>query len=333
MKKTMKIEKQVSVFLLLLYNLIISGQNNNEPKLVPLAPEGYQFLKYNDLSKSSFKGTTSISIPLYQIKVDGNTIPITLDYTGGSGIPVDESPTVVGLGWYLSIGGGSITRSVTGHPDVAHNVIRSDYQVTENDPLCSPDPQWRYDHDMFYGMLFSDTSLYGPLQLAAYDLQPDIYSYELLNDSGKFIIDIQKNPVLIPKTQTKINGAYQGNITAIDENGVNYNFVGANLTNVSDGTINQPVTTMFKVSKISFPSGKEVKYTYNAGVNYELWSFNNQEFWKATLGFGYQNIKRFSTSHIMYNERLISEITFDTGKILFEYGDRLDVVVRNISIE
>ena len=91
--------KKKLLLLLLVFFIKVSCQNNNEPKLVPLAPEGYQFLKYNDLSKSNFKGTANISIPLYEINIDGNTIPVTLNYTGVSGIPVDESPTIVGLGW------------------------------------------------------------------------------------------------------------------------------------------------------------------------------------------------------------------------------------------
>lgn len=79
-----------------------------------LSPEAYKFQEtsYLDVQNSIFYGRYNYSLPLYEIKIGGITIPITLSYSSG-GLKVEEDATDVGLGWSLSAG-GLISREVKG---------------------------------------------------------------------------------------------------------------------------------------------------------------------------------------------------------------------------
>src|SRR5687768_13302147 len=60
-------------------------------------------------SVNLFTGTPSVSVPIYSFKNNsGIGMSVSLEYAGG-GIGVGESPSIVGLGWYLNAG-GIITR-------------------------------------------------------------------------------------------------------------------------------------------------------------------------------------------------------------------------------
>jgi len=50
-------------------------------------------------------GRFQFSVPIYTIQVGEMSVPITLDYTGGSGIKTGDIASNVGLGWSLNIGG------------------------------------------------------------------------------------------------------------------------------------------------------------------------------------------------------------------------------------
>lgn len=64
---------------------------------------------------TGFTGNSNISVPLYEIKLKGLSIPIAIKYNN-SGIKVDQSASEVGLGWLLEAG-GVITRQLHGQAD------------------------------------------------------------------------------------------------------------------------------------------------------------------------------------------------------------------------
>ena len=97
----------------------VQGQVQNYSivgNLTPITPNAWQFNKYTDLPVSEYTGLPNISVPLYEIKVDGVTIPLSLGYHAG-GIKVNEEASWVGLGWDMTV--GSIVQQIADQDDYA----------------------------------------------------------------------------------------------------------------------------------------------------------------------------------------------------------------------
>lgn len=92
----------------------------------PASPTAFQFLKYTEMPVSEYTGVSNISVPIYEIKEDGVTIPVKLTYHSG-GFRVSDEASWVGLGWDLSI--GSIVQQVNNFDDYAAlQLLQPDYQ-------------------------------------------------------------------------------------------------------------------------------------------------------------------------------------------------------------
>ncbi|WP_218824304.1 RHS repeat domain-containing protein [Pontibacter ummariensis] len=99
---------------------------------------------------SEYTGIPSISVPLYQIEVDGVTLPITLSYHAG-GVRVDEEASWIGLGWNLSF--GSVIQTVNDVDDYLNVTNRTRVQMLPDfysTPLVEELPlryNWPYSTD------------------------------------------------------------------------------------------------------------------------------------------------------------------------------------------
>lgn len=81
----------------------------------PSTPSSFQFEKYTELPVSQFTGVANISVPIYTIKEDGVSIPVSLTYHSG-GIHVSDEASWVGLGWDMTFGG--IVQTVNNSDDL-----------------------------------------------------------------------------------------------------------------------------------------------------------------------------------------------------------------------
>lgn len=74
----------------------------------------------NDVATGRFQ----FSIPVYTIQVGELSVPISIDYTGGSGIKTSDIASNVGLGWSLNIGGSvsAVPAGVTGNNFASENL-------------------------------------------------------------------------------------------------------------------------------------------------------------------------------------------------------------------
>jgi hypothetical protein len=70
-----------------------------------------QVISQTDLAR----GVYNLTVPLFSQKVEGRPLDVTLSYET-SGVPVFATPSVIGLGWRLNVG-GYITRKVNGYAD------------------------------------------------------------------------------------------------------------------------------------------------------------------------------------------------------------------------
>lgn len=83
--------------------------------IMPLSPNASSLAIFADYPVSHYTGVPNISVPLYEINVDGFKFPITLAYHA-SGIKVSQEASWVGLGWSLNLG-GSVSRTIKGYDD------------------------------------------------------------------------------------------------------------------------------------------------------------------------------------------------------------------------
>jgi hypothetical protein len=235
------------------------------PTIIPPSPEASQLAKFVDTPVSLYKGTPNISIPLYEIKVDGVSVPISISYHP-KGILVSEIASRVGLGWALNAG-GAITRQVRDKAD----------EITVNTPSGDPQGYIHRDFTLNFETDASERSALFGQSIHPYehnvDLVPDLYMFNFLGFSGKFIIDhVTKKPLVQKYEDLEISP----NLHLIKDNlGNQYYFAGMdrryharNYTSSIGGTADQgnDVSSDFinawYLTKIITVNKKEILFNY-----------------------------------------------------------------------
>jgi len=180
------------------------------------SPDAAALGKFGNIPVNYCTGSTSISIPVFHIDIGKIHLPISLDYHTG-GVRVDESSSSVGLGWALS-GIGIVSRNVVNIPD------DGDGGYLSSPPPDSLYTDWAYGGGQYGAAV--DTyyaSWLNTFREGGAETDPDIYSYNITGESGKFIIQRNLQIMQMPLSNNQIvqvGGGFQ--IT--DANGVIYIF-------------------------------------------------------------------------------------------------------------
>jgi YD repeat-containing protein len=235
-----------------------AGYNN----FTPPSPTAYELGKYGQIPVSLSTGTANISVPLYTLKTQNLSLPISLSYYS-NGIKVDQLASWVGLGWSLNAG-GVITRIVRDEPDELNYFHHPD--------LASGD---KYYQDIYLDKTIKEQS---------FDSEADLYSFNFMGYSGKFILDrnghINTMPyqnLSIKRSRNKVFKYEEIVITTPD--GVKYYFGGTAGTEITkalgycDKVEREENETAWYLTKIVHPSGDEIvleyqtySYSYIAGI-------------------------------------------------------------------
>ncbi len=156
--------------------------------VVPISPNAASLGIYGSIPVGNYTGTTNITIPLYEIELDGKKFPMTLSYNG-SGVKVAQEASWVGLGWNLSVG-GCIIKEVKGWDDFSSSPLG--YYNNTN----FPHPNSSNDLDINY----SAQDLYSVDCILSnfYDGEPDLFHYNFAGFSGTCFFK-QGNPKAIQK--------------------------------------------------------------------------------------------------------------------------------------
>ncbi len=143
---------------------------------------------YGEIPVSQFTGVPEISIPLYEVKGNKINLPISLSYHAG-GLHPEVHPSWVGNGWSLMVG-GMISRKVNGIIDETQftGYGKTGYYYNYAD-LASSD--WSSAAKMD-GALGTYPAINASSSLDA-DIEPDEFSFNFLNYSGKFFLDQNGN--------------------------------------------------------------------------------------------------------------------------------------------
>ncbi|UYQ94804.1 hypothetical protein MKQ68_06830 [Chitinophaga horti] len=163
------------------------GQGKDNPTLpviTPPSPEAASLGKYGVWPVSQYTGTPGISIPIYEININGFKLPVSLSYHA-SGVKIDEKASWVGTNWTLNAG-GMVGRTIVGLDD-------SDQNGIANHSKFGSRLKSFYDIESH-----EDYSLFLDVRRGDVDLESDIYYYNFAGKSGKLIFDSTLNPRSLP---------------------------------------------------------------------------------------------------------------------------------------
>lgn len=108
---------KIPLFFLLISSFAFAQQTSLSPELLnfPISPEVAKLGNFGNVPVNLFFGQLNQSINLFNGNVGDYAVPINLNYNY-SGNKLEETPSIIGLGWQLNIG-GAVTREVRGLPD------------------------------------------------------------------------------------------------------------------------------------------------------------------------------------------------------------------------
>ncbi|WP_419869949.1 RHS repeat domain-containing protein [Chryseobacterium sp. CT-SW4] len=196
----------------------VSNPMDNIKKLYPAAPTVNNLMKFEEVPVSNYTGIPDIKIPITNIKSNnsGMEISISLAYHPLSAKPDDKSGEV-GLGWNL-LAGGSITRMVRGGPDHATILSYAGAQPTIGiyfDEYTNNFTDKNYTRK-YLDALSTGTGLvpdnlefkklfYEGMFHNRYDTEYDLYQYNFMGYTGRFIIKKDINNSLFVEKLDKNN--------------------------------------------------------------------------------------------------------------------------------
>ena len=251
----------------------ISEYIDHYSNVIPETPNASTFTKYGGTTLNLSKGIPNISVPIYNLTLDGVTIPISISYDA-SGIKTNDLATAVGLKWRLNVGGG-VFRSI-------NNMADDNGWLTTNQT---------FDNDWFYSNHHSSHLTQYILRNQTKDYSPDSFSYNINNYSNSFIFQkrdvntILKNKndnfkltAIRPSRTTLING-----FTGQDVNGNTYNFGSTNNSkefnsnavivgsNLSINSNSSNYVSSWLIDQITTKNNYNINFEYVAyGMDYTL---------------------------------------------------------------
>lgn len=247
-------------FIFVIFSLLtVQTFSQNGPNLgdgTPLSGNSSAANRFSD-QINLFTGQPDISVPLFSYSNNnGIGISISLHYIGTGGIHMDEPASMVGLGWYLSAG-GAVTRTIRGVPD---DVPQKGFLYTTAIPT-----DFRSNADKYY---------YDTL-----DSQQDVFQFNFNGISGKFYIRRNKEIVLVPFSNLKVQPEFDPNpsigkitsFTIITEDGTRYLFKDVEGNSLSGGGMHAGYSgyyTAWNLTQIISPFKTDtIKLTYTGNTS------------------------------------------------------------------
>lgn len=333
MKQKILLNRSVLVVFIIILSFVFSSRkllgqdqyktHKNLMNIIPPSPDASSLGKYGEIGVSKYTGIPQISIPIYTVNNRGLQVPIALNYHSG-GVRVEEHAPWVGLGWSLTAG-GLVTRTVVGLADDLEGAGYLGNPIDINNfNLLNETQQQEILQDANNGNI---------------DLEPDTYSFNVLNISGKFFIN-KANRQCVLQTQSNIKIQIIGQTRILgwkitDEGGNIYFFEERETTRTrSFGATNrtdfssQTMTSTWHLSRIIQPNGDTISFIYQ---DYKNEYFTRQGASKYIfLGGGTEtntcdgvNPTYDTYSSMDITGKRIAEIRFNDGKILFKKSTTL----------
>jgi len=234
------------------------GKAQTELKqIVPLSPNAATMAKYGEIPVGHFTGVPNINIPLYTIKSGTLELPLSLNYHAG-GNKVEAIASWVGLGWSLGAL-PSISRSVRGLPDEGGGGYFSTYGgKTVKQIFDENDSGNSSTYDNFMVSVNDGFS----------DAQADIYSYNIVGESGKFYYNQDLDEfITIPKSNVRVERD-GSNFTITSSRGIVYVFNIKEKNATTTSTTGSAIITSWFASTMTDPNTtNQISFDYRNDEN------------------------------------------------------------------
>ena len=348
----------VFILLISIISVYMKGQysddpygNRNIPNITPISPNAASLGIFGAVPVGHYTGLPDISIPIYEIDLDGKKIPIKLSYHA-SGIRVSQEASSVGLGWALNAG-GCIVREIRGCDDFSTSSPRGYYYDTEF-------PTWDANNNIDKGKYAAEYHLYKSFLDNDSDSEPDLFHFNFASFSGTMFFN-KKNDQENTATKAKgiirkmneyldvtINLPNKLDIIISDGDGFKYYFSPSEksksyiLTTNSYSTYDKskfaPTAsaynnnyTAWHLDSIVSPKNKKISFSYEREMIVTPISVSEDVSYLISggtaNGVGYHGYYTYSYSES--EQTRIKAISFDGGSVSFNYSDRLDLESRN----
>lgn len=247
-----------------------------------------QFMRYGNTPVSLYTGSVDVAVPFYTYEDYEFNIPIGLRYVF-SGLKPNEPAGSFGLGWVLTAG-GSITRQVNHYPDDSQNLEPGHrdeafgfYYLHQSGAEIPSITSSTYPSGNNLG---ADLYTYFyPVGGRKYEAEPDIFSFNFMGHSGKFMF-WERRQIVVYDTSGPVgnytvepilsNSKFTGFIIRTMD-GYTYTFGGDSNLYLNDDVYSsdQNYNTMMKnnnaphvmwpLVSAQAPSGRIVRFEYEKG--------------------------------------------------------------------
>ena len=255
-------------------------------------------VKYGDAETNLYTGTLGLSIPIYEYEDMSFHLPIAVQYTC-NGYKPNVQAGLVGLGWYLNVG-GAITREVRGIPDESTQevyywtigVTASDIKEAEKPEQTLYGYEYMFDErDLaldcsYWGMISNDyiaTYVHPlpPQQNAypniCYETEPDIFHFNFMGYSGSFVRRPNGEFVVYNTNKAdgefRVSGSCGSGFTIITGDGYRYSFgengISETVTCYTEGQSDDGnnYASSWSLTSVSTPDGATIEFEYGTVKN------------------------------------------------------------------
>ena len=298
--------------------LMIAGVTTAYAQVVPPSANASSLAKFANTPVNFYTGTPTIQVPLVSLPSKTMSVSVGLSYHA-SGIKVQDMASSVGLGWTLNAG-GVITRVVQGLPD---------------DDLAGYSGGRKTGNQMRSRITDYPLYFFDRVGSGQQDAEPDMFFFNFMGRTGRFVLDAGREAHLIPHQDLKIEVEYTSNrfeqwkITA--EDGTVYRFgteasaretsdVRINRINRSDQRMNY--ISSWYLTDVNAPNVEDnITFTYESGNYVTTKYYNYVETREARDCYGYDNPEEHDlhTTVRLAPSRRIKQIQTVLGEMKFLY--------------
>jgi hypothetical protein len=209
--------KRVVIFIFICLSAALNAisQTANQP-LVLQSPEASSLIKEVITPLSLSSGTTTVEIPVYNLRHGDIVVPVSLSYDA-SGVKVDAQPTWVGQNWSLKAG-GMISRIVKGVPDETY--VKEEIYLRANGQNHIVN---QYATGLFYNANKLQNSNWNTTsQIETWakneicELEPDEFIFNFCGHTGKFYMN-ENGKLVSSDKKHRINVLVYNNIPMYDK--------------------------------------------------------------------------------------------------------------------
>jgi hypothetical protein len=285
----------------------INSSKNHVPNIIPPSPSVSGLMKFEEIPVSNYTGVPDISIPLFSDNTFfGLNISVGISYHTAS-VKKNDVASSTGLGWSL-MAGGTISRTVMGLPDEYYDSSTGKcgiYHVSNNfyTVLNLVNNNNLYDPELT-NHLETNKFMFEANEKQIFDTKHDLYQYNFLGRSGRFIIK-------------KVENEYQ--VIKLDYNNLK-------IVYVKNSSINQ-----FEIT-----DEQGLKYLFDVKESSSCFSNSLSEYpgavYSSNMSFNYEYVSAFHLSSIKKETITIAEFEYTNHSESENYkeGSKIGATILNV---